>query len=127
MTVTTEQCRAFIADFEKRNPQIEEARFYDAWGNNNLVEIHKMTNNPKNWKRMGKARPGCNYFSGDGPYMIYIDGAPVNKWAEPQGRIDFSEIAWERGFNCVPLDGQVAYMVLEKHDGTLLLSDYIGD
>lgn len=121
MPVTTEQCRAFIADFEKRNPQIEEARF-GSGGDEEDDEVQAATCNPKNWKRLHKTRPEQDF-----PYMFYVDGQSVNYYAEPSTSISESEIAWVRGFTCVPSEGQIGYLVLEKHDGTLLLGNYIGD
>ena len=36
-------------------------------------------------------------------------------------------IMWERRFDCQPFDGQVAYLILETHNGGLLFGEYVGD
>ncbi len=123
--ITTADCKKFIADFERRNPQLEAARFDE-----DFDEVAALVVNPDNWKRRYKCRagaPGGGYDGQDGPYHFYQDGAAINRHVEPTGTIAMDQIAWERGFDCDGTDGQVAYKVLETLDGTLLLGEYIGD
>lgn len=125
MPISTEDCRKFITEFQKRNPQIEQARFDNELDKEALAALA----NPRNWKRQHKVRPSAQTNDHDpiDVYNVYLDGEPVNRYAEAQGEIDASEIAWERRFDCAPFDGQVAYLILEMHDGTLLFGDYVGD
>lgn len=125
MAITTADCRKFIADFQKRNPQIEQARFDGDLDE----EAQAALADPKNWKRQHKVRPSAetNDHEPMTSYGIYIDGRDVNRYAEHHARIVANEIAWERRFDCAPFDGQVAYLILETHDGKLLYGEYVGD
>ena len=122
--ITTAHCKQFIADFHKANPQIETARFTTPHNpiDAETRQIILATTEPKNWKRISKNKPDP-----DEKYHAYIDGAAVNRYAEPQEYIPSELIACERGFDLELADGQVAYRVLELKDGTLRLGDYIGD
>ena len=125
MTISTDDCRRFITDFQKRNPQIERARFDGELNEEALAALA----DPKNWKRQHKVRP-ASLTDGREPvdsYGVYRDGEAVNRYAEHQTRISASEIAWERRFDCQPFDGQVAYLILETHNGGLLFGQYVGD
>ena len=126
MTKTTNDCRAFIVDFQRRNPQIEEARF----GADEIdAEARAALTNPTNWRRQSKCRPSADtdFRDAKSSYGVYVDGQPVNRHADHQSRIAASEVAWERRFDCKPFDGQVTYLVLETHDGRLLFSEHVGD
>lgn len=121
--VTTAYCKSFLVQFELSN-KLEYVR----WG------VTAETVDPdtkamidgvfdcKNWKRLYKRKPDKNEC-----YMTYVDGAPLNRHAEPQQSVKFSDIVSERGFEMVLSDGQIAYIVLEMKDGSLRLSNYIGD
>lgn len=125
MTISTDDCRRFITDFQKRNPQIEQTRFDGEIDEGTLAALV----DPKNWKRQHKVRPSSQT-DGHEPmdsYGVYRDGEDVNRYAEPQTRISASEIAWERRFDCQPFEGQVAYLILETHNGGLLFGEYVGD
>lgn len=126
MPKTTEDCRAFIADFQDRNPQIEEMRFSK---DQMTVEVRAALLKPSNWCRQSKCRPSADtdFRDAKSSYGVYLDGHPVNRYAEHQMRIDASEVAWERRFDCKPFDGQVAYLVLETPDGKLMFGEYVGD
>lgn len=125
MAISTDDCRKFIVEFQKRNPQIENARFDGELDD----EARAALVNPKNWKRQHKVRPSSATADHDPIeiYDVYLDGEPVNGYAEGQGEIDAKHIAWERRFDCAPFDGQVAYLILETHDGKLLYGEYVGD
>jgi hypothetical protein len=118
MRVSTDDCRKFIVAFETANPQLEAARFTDEWDSDQRAALLIFSN----WKREHKIRPPK-----DETYSVYVEGQEINRYAEAAAKIASSEIAWERKFNCCPFEGQVAYLVLEKHDGTLLLGNYVGD
>ena len=125
MTISTDDCRSFIADFQKRNPQIEQARYDGELDEEALTAL----TDPNNWKRQHKVRPSSNTDEHEPKtsYGVYIDGLDVNRHAEHHARIVANEIAWERRFDCAPFDGQVAYLILETHDGSLLFGEYVGD
>ena len=53
MPVTTQDCRQFIIDFQRRNPQIEETRYEDELDD----EARAALLDPKNWKRQHKVKP----------------------------------------------------------------------
>lgn len=125
MTVSTEDCRKFIVNFQKRNPHIEQTRFGGELDEEAVREIE----NPKNWKRQHKVNPSSETNDHDPVevYTVYIDGVPVNRHAEGQAKISADKIIWERRFNCEPFDGQIAYLVLETYEGKLLMGNYVGD
>lgn len=122
--ITTEDCKEFIAQFQRNNPELEYARFQV---NANTVDselkiVFMEAQNSKNWKRTYKRKPDLSQ-----SYMAYVSGAPLNSYAEPQELINVQHIESERGFDLSSADGQIAYIVLEMKDGTLRLGDYIGD
>lgn len=119
---TIDDCKIFIADFESRNPQIERARFDDEW----TTKIAALTTDPTQWEFLFEAPSGCGPYDMD-HYSYYGDGEPVNRHIDAQHQISLVEIAREIAVSVRDLDGQIAYLVLEKHDGTLLLGNYIGD
>lgn len=123
--IDTNLCRKFIVQFQKTNPHIEHARF----GGSLSHEDKQALLNEKNWKRRSKVKPYAST-STHMPmdvYSIYVNGRAVNKYAEPHSKISASEIAWERQFTCDYFEDQVSYLILEKHDGTLLFGDFVGD
>ena len=124
MSIDTAACRRFVADFQKRNPQIEDMRFDEL-----EPAQHEMLADPKNWRRQHKVRPSASTDQHEPRtcYGVYADGQPVNDYAEHQTSTDAAGIAWERRFDCKPFDGQVAYLILETHDGQLLFGEYVGD
>ena len=125
MTTSTDDCRKFITDFQKRNPQIEDARFGGELDEEALAALA----DPKNWKRQHKIRPSSQTDEHEPVtyYGVYVDGKEVNRHAEHHIRVNASLIAWERRFDCTPFDGQVAYLILETHKGRLLFGEYVGD
>ena len=125
MPISTEDCRKFIVEFQSRNPQIEQTRF----GGELDAEAQAALTVPKNWKRQTKVRPDSATDSHDPvkTYMTYGEGLPVNRFAEGQVKVDAKTIAWERRFDCQPFEGQVAYLILETHDGDLIFGDYVSD
>lgn len=124
--ITTQDCVAFIVDFETRNPQIELARF-DGEGEDELVWGN--ITNKRYWKRRYKIKleTDNNHHEPRSVYRYYGDGIPVNRYVEPQLSIPSSQIVWVRDFECEGFDGQIAYLVLETTDGRLLLGPYTGD
>ena len=125
MTISTDDCRKFITDFQKSNPRIEQARFDGELDEEALAALV----DPKNWKPQHKVRPASltDEHEPMESYGVYRDGEDVNRYAEPQDRIDAAQIAWERRFDCQPFEGQVAYLILETHDGKLIFGEYVGD
>jgi hypothetical protein len=63
----------------------------------------------------------------DNGYLCYIDGQPVNRYAEGQKYISMNNFTIARGFDCKPAEGQVAYIVIEDAKGNLILGNHIGD
>ena len=124
MTISTDDCRRFITDFQKRNPQIEQARFDGEIDEEALAAL----TDPKNWKRQHKVRPSSatNEHEPKASYGVYVDGLDVDRYAKHQARIDADMIMWERRFDCQPFDGQVAYLILETNNGGLLFGEYVG-
>lgn len=122
--ITTENCKEFIAQFQRSNPELEHARFgvTPDTVDSELKSVFVDAQNSKNWKRTYKRKPDLSQ-----SYMAYVSGAPLNSYAEPQERINAQHIESERGFDLNSADGQIAYIVLEMKDGTLRLGDYIGD
>lgn len=120
--ITTEYCKKFIVDFHRKNPNIEMTRFrISNTPTSEESELLADLLNEKNWKRLFKRLPE------EDENYIYIDGENVNKYAEPQSKVKFSDIKFVRGFEMIKSDGQIAYLVLEMKDGKLYLGDYIGD
>ncbi len=124
---STANCREFIVNFQIENPQIEEARFGEMDGES-LEALH----NPNNWKRIYKVRPDSEtdmHEPREDDYSVYTDGCIINRHAETEYKTYLApkDVAWERRFECKPFDGQVAYLILEKHDGTLVFGPYVGD
>lgn len=122
--ITTEDCKEFIAQFQRNNPELEYARFQVNVNtiDSELKSVFMDAQNPKKWKRTYKRKPELSQ-----RYMAYVSGAPLNSYAEPQEVINSQHIESERGFDLIPAEGQIAYIVLEMKDGTLRLGDYIGD
>lgn len=125
MKIDAGACRRFIADFHRRNPQIEQARFGGELDDEDLENLA----DPDNWKREHRLRP---YSEAQGHevmirYRVYKDGEPVNDDAEAQCSATGALIAWEHRLTCKPFEGQVAYLVLEDYFGRLLLGDYVGN
>lgn len=122
--ITTENCKEFIAQFQRNNPELVYTLF-DVTPNtvdSELKSVFMDAQNPKKWKRTYKRKPELSR-----SYMAYVSGAPLNSYAEPQEHINAQHIESERGFDLEPAEGQIAYMVLEMKDGTLRLGEYIGD
>ena len=131
MARTTLDCKKFLVDFFTRNPQIMNALFSDDPFPIDPA-IHSIVINVKNWKRIWKinaAGNGNDYFAPDlkNGYLCYIDGQPVNRYAEGQVYIPAKNFIIARGFDCDPGEGQIAYIVLEDASGNLTLGNYIGD
>lgn len=120
--ITTDDCKEFIVNFQKNNPDLERNRFgiINSTEDNDLDYLTDVLNK-KNWKRIFKRK--AEFFEN----IVYIDGNHINKYAEPQGTVDFDNIKCVRGFDMITADGQIAYLLLEMNDGTLHLGDYIGD
>jgi phosphomannomutase len=117
--VTTDDCRNFIVEFQKRNPAIEQTRFGEEIDDEAVDNLTK----PSAWKRQYKIRP-----DGDENYFrCYIDGGKINRYAEPQAKIPITDVAWVRRFDCDGFNGQVAYEIYEMKDGSLVYGDYVGD
>ena len=125
--ITTDDCKKFIVEFHKKNPQLEKVRFGitddEIDSNNEDLEFLKDILLEKNWKRLFKRNPEKNF----NETYVYVSGKPVNRYAEPQAKVDFNNIKCVRGFDMITAEGQIAYLVLEMKDGTLHLGDYIGD
>lgn len=121
---STADCKKFLGDFHRRNPQIMRAIF----GNGCDQTLLQMVADSKNWKRSYKCNPGKGRYEFD-EYCLFVDGCQLNRWgdASPIVRRPTSDFVSERGFDCDPLNGQVAYVVLEDTEGNLHLSNYIGD
>ncbi len=129
--MNTNDCRNFLAGFFKRNPTIIPARFGIPSGHAILKtalnpQMHAI--DPKNWKRQYKCKPGAGEHTFR-YYLLYPDTGGVDEFGEPKhefrGRPKDYEA--ERGFELVNTEGAIAFVVLEKKDGTLQLANYIGD
>ncbi len=126
--ITTEDCKKFIVQFQKDNPNLEKIRFglsqNDSRLNNHEYKFLEDCFQTKNWKRLFKTKPNEDEYDCS---VIYISGQPINRFADPHGKVNINDIKYVRGFDMVTADGQIAYLVLEMNDGTLHLGDYIGD
>lgn len=136
MAASTADCTAFIVDFQKRNPSLEDGRFgmeqaagtmegepMDEEGIAAFARLH----DPKAWKRIYKRRADHeeNVSPRGARLRHFVEGDDGHKG--PTGTASLADAATIRGFMFDRLDGQIAYEVIEMKDGTLLLGDYIGD
>lgn len=117
---TTSDCKKFIVDFLAKNPQLVGAIF----PNDPTAQI--TATNAKNWKRRYKCRPENSEYEFD-QYTIYVDGMPINGWADGHHRVSINQFVAERGFYCDPFEDGLAFAVIEDASGKLYLADYIGD
>lgn len=125
--VSTADCKKFITDFFRRNPQILRT-----W---NDPTVQAMAEDPKNWERRYKCKPGNDHYDslyrdtldGNDDYLIFVDGAPGNRGMDGHKTMYPNQFAVERGFDCDPLEGQLSFIVLEDQEETLYLGTYIGD
>ena len=138
--VTTEDCRAFLADFHKKNPQIIGAVFGSdlvQWKENTGHDIEPEEKllflklyEPKSWKRTYKKSVQSDEISSrnrNGTFSYYQDGEKVNSYGESSSTMSADKVANVRGFQFSEFDGQVAYELIETVDGKLFLGNYIGD
>jgi hypothetical protein len=125
--ITTADCKKFIVQFQKNNPNLERSRYRLSPQDNvsNDPEYQFLTDAliEKNWKRIFKTTKDFDEHSN----YVYIDGQLFNRYAEPAGQVNYDDIKCIRGFDLDSADGQIAYLILEMKDGTLHLGDYIGD
>lgn len=113
--ITTDDCRDFLVSLAKNGT------ITGPWGPTHpkfdAAYVEAALTNPKNWKRFEKRRPDEEIYS------LEIDG----KWVDEPA----ANFAWQRRFDCVDprgdFDGSVAYIVLERLDGTLVLGEDCGD
>lgn len=124
--ITTEDCKKFIAQFQKDNPDLERARFgikpEETVETNRDIQYLQDCLNPKNWKRLFKTKFNEDYSTG-----IYISGQKFDRYDRMAGYLKEEDIRYVRGFDMENAGGQIAYLVLEMNDGTLHLGEYIGD
>jgi hypothetical protein len=124
--MNTDDCKKFLAGFFTRNLTIIPA--YISRDDPDLAATVKDARTVKKWKRRYKCKPG----SGDYDfryYILYTENGTVTRYGEPTLNIHRkpSEFVSERGFELDGTEGAIAFVVLEKADGTLHLGDYIGD
>lgn len=124
--ITTEDCKKFIVQFQKDNPDLERDRF-------GIEPTETLSTNPdlqflsdclleKNWKRLFKTKFNEDYSTG-----IYVSGQKFGRFDRQAAYVNENDIRYVRGFDMDTADGQIAYLVLEMNDGTLHLGEYIGD
>lgn len=125
--LTTADCKKFIVQFQKDNPNLERSRYglgpQDDVSKNPDYQFLLDVLNEKKWKRIFKTTKDLDEHSN----YIYINGQSFNRYAEPAGEVDYDDIQCIRGFDLESADGQIAYLILEMKDGTLRFGDYIGD
>ena len=124
--MNTNDCKKFLAGFFTRNVTILPA--YISANDPDLPATVKDARPAKKWKRRYKCNPG----KGDYDfryYILYPENGTGNRYGEPTQGIHRkpSEFVSERGFDLDGTEGAIAFVVLEKADGTLYLGDYIGD
>ncbi len=124
--MNTNDCKKFLAGFFTRNVTIIPA--YISKDDPDLPATVKDARNAKKWKRRYKCTPG----KGDYEfryYILYPENGTVDRYGEPTTgvRRRTSEFVSERAFDLDGTEGAIAFVVLEKEDGTLHLGDYIGD
>lgn len=113
--ITTEDCRNFLVGLA------EKGTITGPWGPTHPkyddAYIQAALTNPKNWKRSEKRKPD------EESYGVQIGDELVEEPA--------SNFVWERRFDCIDpkkdFDGSVAFIVLERLDGTLALGEDCGD
>lgn len=127
MKVTTDDCRRFLAEFFKSNPQIVAA-IYAGAEPVEVQQIQDWAEKPKNWKRESRCRPGKSDY-GFEKYEIFRDGTSVKYGCSPQPSFTGLPVnfVWERIFRLEQTEDSVKFVVLEDKDGRLVLGDYVGD
>jgi hypothetical protein len=113
---STADCKRFLEDYFSRNQAL-------------IVKILGETadTRQKNWKRYSKCSPEKSEYSVSDEYMIYGENAMLSHYGETSTYEPVSNFVSERAFFCTPTEGAIAFLVLERPDGTLALGDYIGD
>lgn len=124
--ITTDDCKKFIAQFQKDNPELERIRFgikpEETIETNSDLQHLQDCLDPKNWKRLFKRK-----LTDEDGLGIYVSGQQFNKYAQTNRYVREEDVRYVRGFDMENASGQIAYLVLEMNDGTLHLGEYIGD
>jgi hypothetical protein len=123
---TTADCKKFLVDFHAKHPDF--LHVYTEFG---MVELDEQMRSDaavaSNWKRAWKGKPtkDASY-----PYWpegrVYADGDIVD--VAKADAVAADELSSVRIFELKPAvyETNVAIMVLEKKDGSLLLGEYVG-
>lgn len=124
--ITTDDCKKFIAQFQKDNPALERIRFgikpEETIETNRDLQYLQDCLDPKNWKRLFKRK-----MTDEDSNSIYVSGQSFNRYAATISRVRDEDVRYVRGFDMDKASGQIAYLVLEMNDGILHLGEYIGD
>lgn len=124
--ITTDDCRNFIAKFQKDNPELELVRFgikpEETIETNSDLKYLQDCTNPKNWKRLFKTKMNDEYSLG-----VYVSGQTFSYHDRTAAYVKEENVRYVRGFDMIHASGQIAYLVLEMNDGILHLGEYIGD
>lgn len=111
---TTQHCRQFLVQEVTKNPAI----IHDVWNDQTTAIQEAKTESC--WRREAK-------FKGSNTNHRYaLDEYRLWNWGQVVPKVD---IAWVRVFCLDPaqFDDSVKFLVLEDHNGSLMLGDYIGD
>jgi hypothetical protein len=139
MTVTTAQCKKFLTDFLRLNPEILKSLFGDDVLEQEVDNTGKdyltVVTNPGSWKREWKRKADpktdpdfCWPDSTKQSMGYYKPGVRPNRFAEPTGTWPISDIAWVRWFTTKDeslMDG--GFFVLELENGQLLLGQHVDE
>lgn len=114
MKVTTEQCRQFLVQEVTKNPKI----IHDIWQDQSTAIQEAKTE--KLWRREAKFKgSNTNHRYAPDEYRLW-------NWGRV---IPTNDVAWVRVFCLDPVqfEDSIKFLVIEDHDGNLMLGEYIGD
>lgn len=135
--ITTDDCKEFLVTFFQKHPEIIETIYGDmeeVYGEDafDLTAVLKKNNWKRMWKMNAKNTMDDWCMRSDSEekdaffYVFENDDTAVFSY-EPTGKILLKDVAYGRGFECVPFDCGVRYIVLEDKNGKLYVGEYIGD
>lgn len=126
MSLSTKDCIAWLIQEIQNNPDIVTSHYVDAHEKDLVLHLASYA---ENWKRTFKCGPQSNSEHSLDEYYVDAKGTNYNKWGEAQERylMDISSISQVRGFELKPMEGGIAFMVLEDKNQNLHLGEFLGD
>ena len=126
---TIADVKNWLGAFHGRNPQIVTAMFAKSWDSEaEVFEIKEFAADPNNWYQLvgDEDYPAGEYDDMD-EYMTFTEGCSLNRYCETSTHITANKVAKVYVFGCEPFEGGFEYLVLELHDGSFVLGNYVGD